>query len=313
MNSNPRLFIGSASESLDIARSLEYELQNVARTEVWDSAFRPGHYTLEELMRKVAEVDFAAFILGQEDLTTSRGQITISPRDNVVYEAGLFAGRLGVSRVFLLVDARGIKIPTDWKGLGYIPYDPSTATANDAVHQAAVMIRKEISDWTSSDKTSFCQRILGGWWQFVVNNKEGSVISLLNIKTSVGFSAWEVSGTAWTCEGKSIAKYWSNAAALHERDRKLFYYWEGKHPFDESIPAFFGVGEIQFDDSEETISKADGWFSESPLANLDETVRKSTKYMRASKADVEIMNGNDRMALEKLIKSRVEEWKNICT
>jgi len=310
VNSNPKLFIGSASESLDIARALEDELQNVASTEVWEDAFRPGYYTLEELTRKASEVDFAAFILGQEDKTDSRGDMTLSPRDNVVYEAGLFAGRLGVPRVFLLVDSRGTKIPTDWKGLGYVMYDGGAGSTKDAVHPAAVRIRKEISDWAINNASSVDERILGHWWQYVVNRMDGAVLSMLNIASSPSSSGWQIRGTAWTGDGKSVAEYWSRAVALDGRDSKLFYYWEGKDPFGESIPQYFGVGEIQFDGpGSGLISNGDGWYSESPLVKLDATLRKSTKYIRASETDFQVTKGNDRAALDKLIAAQLEQRK----
>lgn len=311
MSNIPRLFIGSTSESLDISRALEFELQNVARTEIWDNAFRPGYYTLDELSRKASEVDFAVFILGQEDKSDSRGEIVPSPRDNVVYEAGFFAGKLGVARVFLLVDARGTKIPTDWKGLGYVTFDPSADKIRDAVYPAAVKIRKEITDWNADKATSIEQWISGHWWQFVVNTDAGAIVSLLNVYYSVFSLAWKVSGTSWTSEGKSIATYWSRATTFDTSNRKLFYYWEGKHPFEEAIPEFFGVGEIQFNDpGTGSISMADGWYSASPL-NLNATVRKSTIYMRASESDVQVVNKSDRVALKNLIYSRIKNWKSM--
>jgi len=165
----PKLFIGSASETLALAEALEFDLKDVAQTEVWNRTFRPGHYTLEELTRKASEVDFAVFILGQEDRTESRGQIVPSPRDNVVYEAGLFAGRMEVSRVFLLVDARGSKIPSDWEGLSYLTYDPTAAPLEAAVHKASVTIRKQIKDWLATQGESIEQQIVGNWWQYVLN------------------------------------------------------------------------------------------------------------------------------------------------
>lgn len=313
MKCKPKVFIGSASESLSFAQALEFELQDVASTEVWNQAFRPGRYTLEELIRKASEVDFAVFILGQEDKTDSRGQIVPSPRDNVVYEAGLFAGRIEVSRVFLLVDARGSKIPSDWKGLGYVTYDPTAGSEGDAIHQASVVIRKQIMDWCATAASSVEQQVIGHWWQYVVNLKEGSVVSLMSIIPAIESSRWKVAGRAWTCEGKGIAEYWSRAVALDVRDRKLFYYWEGKHPFDKSIPLFFGVGEIEFDEPlSGSVSTAKGWYSESPLAELDQTVRRSTKYVRAKDGDIQVIQGSDQEALKSLISVRVGAWKGMC-
>lgn len=309
MSNKPRLFIGSASESLNIARALESELIDVARTERWDKAFRPGYYTLDELSRKASEVDFAVFILGQEDKTDSKGKIVQSPRDNVVYEAGLFAGKLGIARVFLLVDARGTKIPTDWEGLGYVTFDPSTDAIRDVVHQAAVKIGKEITDWNENNATSFEQRISGYWWQFVINKNDGPIASLLKIYYSKPELAWKISGRSWSSEGKEVARYWSRAAILDTRDLKLFYYWEGDHPFDKSIPKFFGVGEIQFNNSDiDSISTAEGWYSQSPLIELSATNLRSTRYERASESDNEIVNKkSDRFALENLISSRISK------
>lgn len=311
MSSKPKLFIGSASESLEFANALEFELQNDATTEVWNRAFRPGHYTLEELTRKAAEVDLAVFILGQEDKTESRGKIVLSPRDNVVYEAGLFGGHCDVSRVLFLVDARGTKIPTDWDGIGYLTYDPSSETPKDAIRQAAVRIRERLSEWKNSGAASVEQQISGRWWQFVVSADSGSVVSYLSIvriASNVEGWRWTVKGDSWTHEGKPIAQYWSRATALDERDRKLFYYWEGRHPFNKSIPAFFGVGEIEFDEAHRgSISKATGWFSSSPLSSLNETVRKSVRYVRASNTDVQVMEGGEQVALERLVKTRLDE------
>lgn len=313
MNNMPKLFIGSASETLDIADALEFELKNVASTEIWDSAIRPSHFILDELVRKASEVDFAVFILGQEDKTDSRGKIEPSPRDNVVYEAGLFAGKLGVARVFLLVDTRGTRIPTDWGGLSYITFNPDEVRKRNAVHTAAVEIQKAIADWSAERAVSTEQRISGYWWQYVVNTDTDidAVISLMNVYYSIPELTWKVSGSSWTSKGNEIARYWSRAAMLDTRDLKLFYYWEGKHPFDKSIPEFIGVGEIQFNNpSTDSISTAEGWYSHSPLLDLSATTRKSTRYVRASESDKDIVNKRSD-TLKNLISLRISEWKSM--
>jgi len=54
----------------------------------------------------VAEVwprfDFAALVLTADDLTASRQVVSLGPRDNVLFELGLFMGRLGRSRTFVI-------------------------------------------------------------------------------------------------------------------------------------------------------------------------------------------------------------------
>lgn len=311
MNKKPGLFIGSAKESLKFANALQKELKDVALTEVWDQCFRSGHYTLEELTRKSNEVDFAAFILGQEDETTSKGKITLSPRDNVVYEAGLFSGRLGVSKVFLLVNVNGTKKPTDWDGLVNLFYDPEQSEEK-AIHDAAENIRKQINEWKLTTANSLEQQVPGAWWQFVVNSDEGSVLSLMKILYSEVDAGWKIWGNAWSDEGKKIAEYWSRAIAFDLKDKKLFYYWEGKHPFDKSIPVFLGVGEIKYFEADSgIINKAEGWFSETPLAKLSDTVRKSTIYTRAGEKDIKILEGNNQPGIKELIKQRIKELKEL--
>ena len=71
-----------------------------------------------------------SFVFGQDDWTSKgaapdpeAGQA--APRDNVVFEAGLFGGAIGMRRTFIL-HARGAKLPTDLLGMTSIRYDPDT-------------------------------------------------------------------------------------------------------------------------------------------------------------------------------------------
>src|ERR1043165_7383427 len=300
----PKLFIGSASESLNIANALEYELREL-KTEIWNNCFEPGQFTLPRLVEKASESDFAAFILGQEDKTKSRGDTEASPRDNVVYEAGLFAGHLGVERVFLLVrtDGEGTKIPTDLNGLVYISYN--TADPTEAVHRAAVIIREKITDWKKKVESSLEYQIKGAWWQTVVNSEIGSVLSLMKITHGEDNRGWKVTGEAWNREGKKLAEYWSRATAFDTRDKKLFYYWEGEYPEDATIRKLVGVGEITFKEEQGgSINSARGWFSETDLNQVNDTARKLTRYSRAVQKDLDIMKEENRSEMQKLIDTR---------
>jgi predicted nucleotide-binding protein len=48
------------------------------------------------------ETDFAAFVVTADDVTASRGRRKASPRDNVVFEIGLFMGAIGRERTFVV-------------------------------------------------------------------------------------------------------------------------------------------------------------------------------------------------------------------
>src|SRR4051794_328137 len=178
----PRIFLGSSKEQAKLLQALTRGLEDVAHVEPWTTSFNPGTSTLERLLELTREVDFAAFIFARDDWTansppasepTASGQA--SPRDNVVFEAGLFGGALGMRRTFIL-HAQGAKLPTDLLGLTSVRYgDASTAAEIKAMNQK---LRKAIED-----EGRFA-RIEGLWWQFSQTERslrEPSAVSLLRI------------------------------------------------------------------------------------------------------------------------------------
>jgi predicted nucleotide-binding protein len=120
----PSVFIGSSSEGLDVAREVELQLQRDAITTIWkDGVFGLGSGTLESLMKVLEQFDFAVMVLSPDDLTESRSQSYTSPRDNVIFELGLFMGRLGRSRVFIVHQQdESLKLPSDLAGIAVSPY-----------------------------------------------------------------------------------------------------------------------------------------------------------------------------------------------
>jgi len=116
---------------------------------MWNLAFEPGAGYLEDLLRWADEVDFAVLILGSDDLTTSRGETASSPRDNVVFEAGLFMGKLGRRRVFLVTPAsEKLRLPSDLYGITHLEYD-DTRRRSERVHgflTASIQIRDRFDE-----------------------------------------------------------------------------------------------------------------------------------------------------------------------
>lgn len=135
--SKPALFVGSSSEGLEFARAVRALLDEDAEVTLWkEGLFDVGSTFIDSLIKALPRFDFAALILTGDDLLTSREVTTLGPRDNVLFELGLFMGRLGRERTFV-VRARGdqIKIPSDLAGLTTATYDWPRADGN---HQAAV-------------------------------------------------------------------------------------------------------------------------------------------------------------------------------
>src|SRR3954449_8902549 len=117
----PRIFLGSSGKQGKLVEAVTRGLADIPPVVPWTTVFNPGVSTLDRLLELTREVDFAAFVFAQDDWTT-RGASPeaatgeASPRDNVVFEAGLFGGALGIRRTFIL-HANGAKLPTDLLGL----------------------------------------------------------------------------------------------------------------------------------------------------------------------------------------------------
>jgi hypothetical protein len=112
----PHIFIGSSSESKAIAEQVQDELSGIADCTIWNRAFDLGNSAYEDLVNKLSLYDYGILIASADDLSKSRGMTKPSMRDNVLFEFGLFVGRLGRYRAFLLAE-EGVKIPSDLNGI----------------------------------------------------------------------------------------------------------------------------------------------------------------------------------------------------
>ncbi len=121
----PRIFIGSSTEGRAIAKIVEKELEPFADCQIWERQFELGHSTLEDLINKLSLYDYGILVATADDVTVSRNKGSKAIRDNIVFEFGLFAGRLGRERAFLLAES-GVKVPSDLNGIT-LPFFP-TAT-----------------------------------------------------------------------------------------------------------------------------------------------------------------------------------------
>jgi len=124
----PKIFIASATEKLDIARAVQRNLHIEFETKVWDqNAHKISHYPLEGLTAELESSQFGIFVATPDDFVRSRGKPYRAPRDNVIFELGMFVGRLGVRRSFIVVPSpvSDIKFPSDLAPLTVAVYDPA--------------------------------------------------------------------------------------------------------------------------------------------------------------------------------------------
>src|SRR6059036_3013628 len=207
----PRIFLGSSGKQEKLLLALTRGLEEVAQVIPWTTSFNPGTTTLERLLELAREVDFAAFVFARDDWTTNsppasdpKGSGQASPRDNVVFEAGLFGASLGMRRTFIL-HASGSKLPSDLLGLTCVRYEATTAAEMRVVNQK---LRKAV------ENEGRVARIEGLWWQFSIterSSQEPSAVSLLRISRDRD-GGMELGGRLWQKDGSLSARYWSEAA-----------------------------------------------------------------------------------------------------
>jgi CAP12/Pycsar effector protein, TIR domain len=147
----PTLFVGSSSESLDVAYAAQRNLEDVAEVVVWTQGiFELTRSYLESLLDALEDTEFGLFIFGADDLIRIRGTEMPTARDNVVFELGLFIGRLGRDRTFILMprSSADFHLPTDLLGVSTATFQPPSrperlqAALGPACHDIRLAIRK---------------------------------------------------------------------------------------------------------------------------------------------------------------------------
>ncbi len=145
----PRIFVGSSREAIDVCRAIQGELDDDFDITVWDQdVFRLSYGALDSLLDALDSSDAGIFVLRPDDLTESRGEFSPTARDNVTFELGMFIGRLGRDRTFMLTpDTSTVRLPSDLIGLTTAHYNADRLNSGQwraAVGPACTKIREAL-------------------------------------------------------------------------------------------------------------------------------------------------------------------------
>ena len=147
MRTEPKVFIASSKEALRLAQAIQQNLKGADVTLWTQDAFRIGNVIIDELNRNLQRSDFGVFVFAPDDTIKIRGQRHQTVRDNVVLELGMFMGRLGKERSFI-VQPEGVamRLPTDLLGVIPAEYDSQRAEEEPvaALGPACVQIAEAI-------------------------------------------------------------------------------------------------------------------------------------------------------------------------
>jgi hypothetical protein len=146
----PKVFIGSSREGVAIANAIHSNLTREAECTVWaNGVFQLSANVLVDLIRVLRESDFGVFVFAPDDLIVMREQTNLAVRDNVIFELGLFIGRLGAERCFFLVpeDSSDLRLPSDLAGINPGVYESNRRDGNlmAALNPACMQIGVQMS------------------------------------------------------------------------------------------------------------------------------------------------------------------------
>ena len=177
-----------------------------------------------------------------------------SPRDNVVFEAGLFGGALGMRRTFIL-HAKGAKLPTDLLGMTAVRY-PDALTPAD--------MREREPEAPEGDRGRGPRCPARG--RLVAALAHASAPSASRRRSvSCGSRATATAASRSPAEaGRRTARSRRATGARPRRSigirSSVFYYFKGERPRHPNAPQIEGTGEIRLEDD-----RSGFWLLEHPV------------------------------------------------
>jgi predicted nucleotide-binding protein len=142
-----KIFIGSSSEGLEIARKIQAELHHEFDLEIWNQGTfdQLGKSFLECLETATDNFDYGVFVFSPDDTIFSRGEQKSIARDNVIFELGLFTGKLTRFKSFIVHPTDvNIHILSDFDGITKAGYKSKSENLKAALGPVCERIRESI-------------------------------------------------------------------------------------------------------------------------------------------------------------------------
>jgi hypothetical protein len=115
----PTIFICSSGseKGREVAAAIKSNFDKEADVDIWhENIFAKNKSNLSNLLNRASFYDFAIAVLTADDEAEIRDENFMVPRDNVLFELGLFMGRIGAYRTFAVAE-EGVRILSDFDGI----------------------------------------------------------------------------------------------------------------------------------------------------------------------------------------------------
>lgn len=146
-----KIFIGSSVEGLEVARIIQTELSHDFELEIWNQGTFDtlGKSYLECLEESTNKFEFGIFVFTPDDKITSRGEQKSMARDNVIFELGMFLGKLSRLKSFIVYPKNeNMHIMSDFNGITTADYDSQHSNLKASLGPACTKMRDSINHIT---------------------------------------------------------------------------------------------------------------------------------------------------------------------
>ena len=325
MEASPEIFIASSSEGNAASNAIEAGLKRLGGPSIvvrhWKTQFQLSKAYIESLEAIVSNCDFGLFVLTADDFLNSRKVNHKAPRDNVIFEMGLFMGALGRSRCFIFVETNKgneVKVPSDLLGLEKSEF---VKPAGDNWEPVLTRGCRRVLDQVSKegklyrlpenldDYISFRTKITGYWWNMVSEDEPGSV-AFIAIKNDAAYNSIKLNGTTFSDEGKPQARWETQIVSLLPKEEKLIYHWTGTHMRAANF-RFSGFGEINFESEagEKIILRANSRFFDINEAKMEKSqVRVRIFRREINPMKIKVMLHGPDIKRKAVIEKAMKKW-----
>ena len=179
----PKLFVASSVEKLDLAYTIQEELDHDVEATVWSQGVfglsRSNYSSLSDILNIS---DFGLFIFSPDDTSRIRSKELNVVRDNVIFELGMFVGKLSMERCFIFVPkgVEDLHLPTDLAGINpaYYSADRQDGNMRAALGPACNQVRTVIRRIWQDQKNISPETTIQQFEERLVNN-ENDCIALI--------------------------------------------------------------------------------------------------------------------------------------
>jgi len=300
-----RVFVASSSEQLAAVREVVNAINKskAFHAQPWqEEVFEFSKAYIESLENELDRADFAIVILTGDDTSNVRGKNVSLPRDNVIFELGLFAGRLGRERCFFFVDGDSdTRIASDLSGVKPVNFYRSAEElkgGKPGLEAQVEKVKRQMVELGARCKPTpavrrnqealwhFSNRFAGNWWERMRRGEDDkSALSYLSVSVDEVTYTPKIKGKAYGLRGERLADWWTvtTGVVLGEKPR-VFYRWEGEHQ-DAHGQRYGGHGVIDLDD--DRLSSGEGHYYDTNFALIPEGAVTRIKHFGLYRCDAE--------------------------